>query len=566
MIEYQDHLAQINMFCSYRGSAFPKALCWAIPTAFVGLSVHFIAVETEAKLQNYVAMSVWTSYFLALAVLFVFRTHLAYSRFNSGAESIAQFRGRCSNTYNLALAYCSRAPELKPRVDAFRHAMARYMSLLHAAALKQLSLDGSGDLPILGIDGMSDKSLASLANCVDTAEMIVQWVHQSLMEAQLSGVLVAPILAPAQELSAGMIDLKRARNIRDVPFPWNFAQMLAVFLLGTTMTMPIFAGLCLDNGLMVVGMCLVVPTALWSLHYISQELEMPFGSDENDLPLYQIQERYNASLASLFQGEASAPAFDGAAVTKASFNAANTEFFDQVLSQFVVRGSAAAAYMAKERSSHNGATASLQQDEVRLGVSSAPEDVDLNPAMEYKGEEVESNEVESTEVMKKAVSKKKAVTKKTSSKAGGVVSSEESPAAATAAVAPAAPAVAAAGAAEGTVLRERSSPSAVPVRGPPTQSVPAPAPPEATLVGAAAPPVTTDVGKALAGVASNPFEAIDIAAASPPETNDAEESPGTKAQRRASLEDLYGQNWAQSLSQAAKPTTENESAPLMGNE
>merc|ERR1712048_652373 len=55
----------------------------------------------------------------------------------------------------------------------------------------------------------------------------------------------------------------------------------------------------------------VVIFSFWSINYIAVELEMPFGDDLNDLPLYDMQRDMNGSLRTLIEERAQrVPTFD----------------------------------------------------------------------------------------------------------------------------------------------------------------------------------------------------------------------------------------------------------------
>merc|ERR1712007_144705 len=47
--------------------------------------------------------------------------------------------------------------------------------------------------------------------------------------------------------------------------------------------------------------------SVWSIHLISIELEMPFGDDPDDLPLYEMQQSMNESLKTLLEPQAQTP-------------------------------------------------------------------------------------------------------------------------------------------------------------------------------------------------------------------------------------------------------------------
>merc|ERR1712039_1152262 len=57
-------------------------------------------------------------------------------------------------------------------------------------------------------------------------------------------------------------------------------------------------------------MCFLVTMSFWSLIYIAQQIDQPFGADANDLPVYQYQQDFNKSLVELLKPlSLKAPAF-----------------------------------------------------------------------------------------------------------------------------------------------------------------------------------------------------------------------------------------------------------------
>merc|ERR1711879_135767 len=46
---------------------------------------------------------------------------------------------------------------------------------------------------------------------------------------------------------------------------------------------------------------------MWSINYVAQEIEDPFGGDDNDLPLHAMQSSFNDSLATLLMQHSQSP-------------------------------------------------------------------------------------------------------------------------------------------------------------------------------------------------------------------------------------------------------------------
>merc|ERR1711920_22751 len=51
----------------------------------------------------------------------------------------------------------------------------------------------------------------------------------------------------------------------------------------------------------------IVTLFMWSINYVAQEIEEPFGGDANDLPLIEMQASFNDSLSTLLLKSAHTP-------------------------------------------------------------------------------------------------------------------------------------------------------------------------------------------------------------------------------------------------------------------
>merc|ERR1711953_1601740 len=102
-----------------------------------------------------------------------------------------------------------------------------------------------------------------------------------------------------------MGDVQHALCITEIPFPFPYQQVLTVLLAAVTFFISISCGLFAEHPMIAALGGFTVPFAYWCINYTAQELEMPFGDDPNDLPLFPLQETFNASLKVLLYQEAS---------------------------------------------------------------------------------------------------------------------------------------------------------------------------------------------------------------------------------------------------------------------
>merc|ERR1719162_1993888 len=78
-------------------------------------------------------------------------------------------------------------------------------------------------------------------------------------------------------------------------------SVMTPLICATTIQTPYWAGMS----------AFVIISAFWSINYIAVELEMPFGDDLNDLPIYEMQRDMNQSLLTLMNDVAqNVPGFE----------------------------------------------------------------------------------------------------------------------------------------------------------------------------------------------------------------------------------------------------------------
>merc|ERR1740123_1391272 len=108
------------------------------------------------------------------------------------------------------------------------------------------------------------------------------------MDASKDGRIDAPppVLSRAfQELSRGMVNLMNVKKIREIPFPFPYAQLIQVSMMIHTAITPWIASYHCESPVWAAIICLVATCALWSVIYIAREIEHPFGDDSNDFDL-----------------------------------------------------------------------------------------------------------------------------------------------------------------------------------------------------------------------------------------------------------------------------------------
>eukprot|EP00929_Paragymnodinium_shiwhaense_P002748 TRINITY_DN10302_c0_g1_i2.p1 TRINITY_DN10302_c0_g1~~TRINITY_DN10302_c0_g1_i2.p1 ORF type:complete len:583 (+),score=84.68 TRINITY_DN10302_c0_g1_i2:107-1855(+) len=307
-IDYEFGFWGVGFICSsWRGSVFPRALAWATSSAIFASIYGMIFQMIWGNVDNFPEVGgtsftiVWGGYTFTVSFLLVFRTQIAYARFWEGAKTLWAVKGVWVNAVSNTLAFTTKESKRKQEVDSFQHFLVRLMSMLFAASLQSIST-ANCDFRTLGDFGIDKTHLAYLDRAHDKTEVLLNWVQRLVVQNHGNGVLSVPppILSRVfQELGNGVRELQSAHRLQTCPFPFPYAQAISLFLILNWGLLPVIAGFFVPQlgGAALLTFCTVF--SMWSINYIAAELEMPFGSDPNDLPLVELQEDFNECMRML---------------------------------------------------------------------------------------------------------------------------------------------------------------------------------------------------------------------------------------------------------------------------
>lgn len=182
------------------------------------------------------------------------------------------------------MSFSRHAKSICPEeVTQFRQTLIRLCSLMHGSALDDIggrSEDNYETLPsyeTIDVLGLDKSTLRFLRDCKVkygwNKVCALQHMIQVLITHNLQiGVLdiPPPILSRVyQTLSRGFVNLLNAVKITDTNFPFPWAQLIYLLLVVHSMFTPLI---------------------------VAAQLEKPFGTDDNDLPLTFFQTEFNQSL------------------------------------------------------------------------------------------------------------------------------------------------------------------------------------------------------------------------------------------------------------------------------
>merc|ERR1719265_215299 len=104
--------------------------------------------------------------------------------------------------------------------------------------------------------------------------------------------------------------MSKLQTITDNPFPFPYAQMITAMLAVHGLVTPLLIGMLQVHYILCFIFAFISVIVLCSLNLIAQEIENPFGDDENDLRCDEAQMNMNQALLLLLTDTAAAlPSF-----------------------------------------------------------------------------------------------------------------------------------------------------------------------------------------------------------------------------------------------------------------
>jgi putative membrane protein len=255
---------------------FPWILGVSLYAGFVAwLELEYWNLGEKSLIRNISLMHTLLGFVISFAL--VFRTNTAYERWWEGRK----LWGALVNTSrNLAMKIAAMLPEDDPHRASFRIMIPAY-----ATALKNHLR--SEDVRIELFDNMPEE----VQNKLDlekhvpnqVAALMYRQVQEMLTERKITG---DQLLYLSQELQSFSNICGGCERIKNTPIPFSYSMFIKKFIVVYVATLPF--GYVFSLGYYVAPMVGFIFFVLASLELIAEEIEEPFGADENDLPLSRM--------------------------------------------------------------------------------------------------------------------------------------------------------------------------------------------------------------------------------------------------------------------------------------
>jgi len=212
-----------------------------------------------------------------ISMLMVFRTNTAYDRWWEGRKLWGSL---VNNSRNLAI----KLSAMLPVTDTANRNFFRKVIPAYAHALKKHLGHESTRLSLFDNDPQLEQRINKDRHTPNqVAALLFAHVQQLYNEGKINGDQLIVLNA---ELVSFTDICGACERIKNTPIPYSYSAFIKKFIFFYVMTLPV--GYVNSLGYLIIPVVTFVFYVLASLEIIAEEIEDPFGGDENDLPLDKI--------------------------------------------------------------------------------------------------------------------------------------------------------------------------------------------------------------------------------------------------------------------------------------
>jgi putative membrane protein len=226
----------------------------------------------------------------AISMLLVFRTNTAYDRWWEGRKLWGSL---VNNSRNLALKLSVILPASEAAQRSFfRKIIPAYAYALHNHLRREQTR----------IELFDDEEHKHVFSAIDTEKHIPNQVallmYQHIQQLYQANKITGEQLIYLNSELQSFTDICGAcERIKNTPIPFSYSVFIKKFIFFYIMTLPF--GYVFQLGFYVIPVVAFIFYVLASLEIIAEEIEDPFGGDENDVPTQKLAQNIHRHVAEI---------------------------------------------------------------------------------------------------------------------------------------------------------------------------------------------------------------------------------------------------------------------------
>jgi putative membrane protein len=261
----------------HRSDTVRRLFPWILVVCVYALLVAWLEIEVwqlseKSHVRNISVMHTLLGF--VISFLLVFRTNTAYERWWEGRKL---WGALVNNSRNLAMKLSAILPPEDPDRTFFRKTIPMYaVALKNHLRSEDARVELFDDLP----PEVQQKIDLEKHVPNQVASLMLRQAHDLLESGKITGEQLLFLNAELQSFT----DICGAcERIKNTPIPYSYSVFIKKFVIIYVATLPF--GFVFSLGYYVVPIVGFIFFVLASLELIAEEIEEPFGADENDLPL-----------------------------------------------------------------------------------------------------------------------------------------------------------------------------------------------------------------------------------------------------------------------------------------
>ena len=285
MISYNTKDWFTFIFKFHKADTFRKLFTVMIAIGFYAGIIGYLEVEywklaDTSYVKNITIMHGMLGFVISL--LLVFRTNTAYDRWWEGRKLWGSL---VNNSRNLAIKLSIILQDETDR-KYFRKIIPSYASILHKHLKnEEVSKELFDDLQLVPHHNHKPNQVA---------KMLFHKINDLYNSKKITGDQLIILNLEIQSFT----DICGAcERIKNTPIPYSYSVFIKKFIFFYVMTLPF--GYAFSLGYYVALVVVFIFYVLASLELIAEEIEDPFGNDENDLPTKKIAENIKKNIEEL---------------------------------------------------------------------------------------------------------------------------------------------------------------------------------------------------------------------------------------------------------------------------
>ena len=314
-----------------KGSVLPRLMPLSVIAGVLAYtSKNLIAATTDGFGSIFTQPYAHQIFALSVAFGLISRINLAYERWWEARGYMTEYFSKLEDAIGHCIVFdYGVSGDLLRDADEFREQLVHYASLLSACIIQTLQQEQDLDavvkvrpkflktprrtfaegirrtpVPIEVLGGLTAHERELLHDDPDRPSTIHGWLVRCITVRQREGGLTIPppiLTRVYQELSVGMMGYHGANKIAQVPFPYAVAQLNWVQLAALTLTAPFVIAAFTNSANLAAILSALTVGGFQGISEVAWELESPFVSRSNELPLHIMQDRFNRRMESVLR-------------------------------------------------------------------------------------------------------------------------------------------------------------------------------------------------------------------------------------------------------------------------